>query len=431
MRRIFIIIFCLVQPLLPLFAQPVNKGDFITLYNQGKYDQVIEITKSRLASIYVKKDDKKKLSFDFIPPKETEEVVDLNELFRKRKAEGFFIEDNNELSTLHLYSARSYFQLSEYDAALNHFYQALRFKHVEFDKDDIIYYEISQVYKALDLFAGYTRALETAYTLNPKKYEYSLELGKTLKSTNSKKKAIYHLERYVKSRGDELDDPDLFLLIGNLNEDIGRYLETEKYYKKYLEKRIDDGYIHFALGYLAFKRTGDYELAIDSFDRSLTLLPEKELLRRSKAFEYKGDIKLKELEFEKAADFYLETVQYQDKIKSDIKDKIDEILKIKEDIQDIKTSILNEKKDIYNKYIEYKNLQTNRGEIQHKNKEQKYEFEKLNAGKIRWNLAESYERMGKLEQAVKYYREAISFNYNSNSAREKILKLELKMKRGY
>jgi tetratricopeptide (TPR) repeat protein len=403
--------------------------DFLPYYNKGEYKKALEIIQGEIKNEYGKRVAEKRVPSDFISFKKVEEGVNLNALFRERREKGFFIEDNSKLFNLHLYAGRCYYNLTEYDRSLNHYYQALRFKPLEFQKDDIIFYEIAQTYKKLNLNVNYLRMLETSYSLNPDKYEYSLELGNALYRTPEKKKAIYHLERYTRARSDDIGDPEIFLKIGNLNEDIGRYLETVKYYKKYLEKKPDDGYIHFALGYLAYKRTGDFPLAIESFDKSLALLPEKDILRRSKANEYKADIYLKEREFEKATNLYQETIKYQDRILADIDKRKKEILKIRDQIHKLKSSLIKEQD--FNKFTEYQYQSEERGRIELENREKNYEFNKLNAGKVRWNLAESYERMGKLQRAIDYYRESISFNYNSNKARERIIKLRLKIKRGY
>ena len=180
--------------------------------------------------------------------------------------------------------------------------------------------------------------LEAAYELNPAKAEYSLELGLSLSKTNEKKKSIFHLERYVRSKGD-VDDPKLYLVIGNLYEDTGRYLDTVENYKKYLAKKQDDGYIHFALGFLAYKRTGNYGLARSSFTESLKHIPKDDILRRSKISEYMGDIHMKDLEFDKAARVYQETAKYQEEILTDIRGRIDEIKKIRGEIQKIKKGV--------------------------------------------------------------------------------------------
>lgn len=412
-----------------IHAQQRENDDFLPLFDKGEYQKAIEIVREKIKEEYGKRVAEKRVPSDFISFKRVEEGINLNDLFRKRREKGFFIEDNNKLYTLHLYAGRCYYNLTEYDRSLNHYYQALRFKPLEFQKDDKIFYEISQTYKKLNLNVNYLRTLETAYTLNPERYEYSLELGNALYRSTEKKKAIYHLERYVRARGDDIGDPAIFLKIGNLNEDIGRYLETVKYYKKYLEKKPDDGYIHFALGYLAYKRTGNFPLAITSFDKSLENLPENDILRRSKANEYKADIYLKERDFERATNLYRETITYQDRILADIEKKKKEILQIRDQIQKLKSSLIKEQD--FNKFTEYQYRSDERGRMELENREKNYEFNKLNAGKVRWNLAESYERMGKLKRAIDYYRESISFNYNANKAREKIIKLRLQIKRGY
>ncbi len=427
-----------------LYASLINAQDkdskavssaYLSQYDKGNYSEALKSIKERLASVYsVKTEDQRipdeniflKDKYIFIKKEDRKDII---ELFRKRKIQRFFIEENEELFNLHLYAARCYFKLKEEDAALNHYYESLRYNTLDIQKDDFIFYEISQVYKTLNFYDAYAGSLETAYSLNPKKYEYSLELGKALSSTNEKKKAIYHLQRYIESKGDDVGDLGLFITLGNLNEDIGKYLETVRYYKKYLAKKNNDGYVCFALGYLAYQRVGDHKLAFDCFDKAISYLPEKELFRRSKAAEYKADIFMKDLEYEKAIQFYLETKKYHDKIKTEIQNNNTSIAKLDEEIRNIKSSLKAEK--LNDRYSKYENLQKEKGEIELKNRQMNYEFNKINAGKIRWNLAELHERIDKLNEAVEYYNESISFNYNSNEARDKIKKLKLKIYRGY
>jgi len=412
-----------------LYAQQNYNKDFIQLFKQEQYAKALKILINRLNNLYEEKIDTNRVPSDIISIKKMEEEINLIHLFVNRRVKSFFIEDNQELFNLHIYCGRCYFHLARYNASLNHYYQSLRFKSLEYGKDDIYFYEISRVYKKLNKVVPYRRTLEAAYSLNTKKYEYSLELGKTLASTTEKKKAIFHLERYMNSEGNNIKDPQLYLLMGNINEDIGRYLETVKYYKKYLKFKSDDAYIHFALGFLAFKRTGDYELAIDCFDKSLSLLPKGDLFRRAKACEYKGDIYLNELEFENAIIFYQETIRFQNKIQSRVRVKLTEISKIKEQIRGIKLALIKDRN--LEKYSEYEKLMDEQGMMELQNREIKYQFKKVNAGKVRWNLAESYKKIGGLEKAVKYYNEAISYNYQSNRARKNVINLSLKIKRGY
>ena len=419
--------------LLPLSAQnpekKVESADYMSMYNKGTYNDALKVIKDRLQAIYITRAEDKKIPTEYIYIKKGEEKKNINDLFRNRKAKQYFIEENNELYTLHLFAARCCFKLDKEDASLNHYFESLRYKSSVFYKDDFVFYEISQVYKKLNQHNAYTDSLEMAYSINPAKTDYSLELGKALSITNQKKKAIFHLKRYTESKAGDIEDPTLFLLIGNLNEDIGEYLETVKYYKKYLEKKTEDGYIIFALGYLAYKRVGDHKLALDNFNKSLKYLPDKDLFRRSKAAEFQADIYMKDLEYERAIEYYIETKKYHDKIKDDLDDNNKKISKMNSDINEIKTSLHTQK--LYDRYSAYQDTKEEKGKLEFRNREIKYELGKLNSGRIRWNLAESFERLEKYDQAIQYYNEAVSNDYNADKARERIVKLKLKIKRGY
>src|SRR3990172_2846510 len=317
-RILYMFAFCVVcMALTPLFfpAPAYSQkapDEYKSLYDSGNCPKALEAINKKLEDFYTARVDNKRVQIRFITMKEAAKRADLKELFRNRKAESFFIEENPEISSLHVSAARCYFKLSNLDYSLNHYVQALRFKKVE-KKDDVIYYEMAQVYKKGKFFNAYVNNLETASSLNRDNYSYSLELGKALARTDQKKRAIVHLERYINS-ADEAVSSELYLMLGNLYEDIAKYLETEKYYIKYLEKKPDDGYIQFALGYLAFMRTGNYPLALRSFDKALQFLPEGEKFRISKTYEYKADIALQELDFDSAVRYYSETITYQDKI---------------------------------------------------------------------------------------------------------------------
>ena len=409
-------------------AQNPDKENYLDFYNNGNYTKALEIITKKLDDFYLTRVDDKRIPTGFITMKEAAKEIDLKMLFRNRKAELFFIEDNNEVSTLHIYAARCYFKTSAYEKALNHYLQALRYKKIELNKDDAIYYEIAQVFRKANYFNAYINNLETACSLNKQNLSYSLELGTALYRTSMKKQAIHHLERYVNGTEDVIA-PELYLMIGNLNEDIGKYLETEKYYIKYLEKKPDDGYKQFALGHIAFMRTGNYPLAISSLDKAITLLPPKEIYRISKSYEYKADIALQELEFKNAAAFYAETIKYQARISEDIKNKNDEIASLNGKIRNLKSSLL--RSDNFEQYEEYELLLDDKGKKETELRQIENEYNKLNAGKARWNMAYSYERMGDYLTAIKYYRDVISYDYNANQARKKIINLELKIKRGY
>ena len=269
-------------------------ADFMNQYNNKNYSKSVELIESRLKVLYSKRVEYRIVSLDFISMKKPENEIDLKKFFRNRKNTNVLIEDNSELFNLHVYAGRSYVQLKKYDNSLNHFYQALRFKNLEINKDDVIFYEIAQIYMKKKEFPAYQMMLESASALNPGKYDYSRELGIQLSSTGDKKKAIYHLERYIKNTENTID-PKLYIIIGNLYEDTGKYLETERYYKKYLENKPDDPYILFALANISYERTGNHGEALRLFQKSVQLLPEKDIYRKSKSYECIGDISWKNL----------------------------------------------------------------------------------------------------------------------------------------
>lgn len=430
-KKIFV---CLITPLIIIYinahlsAEAIGNNDFVSLYNTGKYKTALDIISGNLKKIYEARADNRIISSDYIQIKEKQDKKDINELFRNRKAKGFFIEENQELFNNHLYAARCSSMMYKYDSALNHYYQSLRFKPADSNLDSTVAYEIAQVYNKRNNIEAYHNFLEAACAFDPEKYQYSLELGKSLANTKNKKKAIYHIERYITSQGDAANS-NLFLLIGTLYEEIERYLEAVNYYKKYLRQDDKNGEIYFSLGYLAYSKTGDYSLAFDCFKKSLSYISENDMFRRSKANEYMGDMCMKDLDFKEAGGHYLETVKYQNAAKAKIDSKEREISEINEQIRIIKSSLI--KGPDFDKYNKYQMLQEKKGSLEQEKKEEEYAFTKLNAGKIRWNLAESFEKMKNPEEAIKYYRESITFNYNSVNARKKIIKLKLKIERGY
>ncbi|HPI13842.1 MAG: tetratricopeptide repeat protein [Spirochaetota bacterium] len=419
-------VFLFIAPLAVTRAAP---PDYAGLYSRGDYAGAYEVIRKRLLAIYDERVDNRRIPADFITAKRLEERININDLYRNRTAEGFFIENNIELHNLHLGAARCLFRLGRLDDSLNHYGQCLRFKEPEPGKDDVILSEIADVFRGRGDAGAYARALEAAYALNPENREHSRRLGIALYRTADRKKAIFHLERYVRWKGEGLEEPGLYLLIANLNEDIGNYLETARFYREYLAAKPDDGHIHFALGHLAFKRTGDWGLARASLSRALELLPEGDIFRRSKAYEYSADMAMKDLEFEKAADLYGRTIVYQDRIKKRLEEKDREIEKLASDIRGVKSSLF--KKPDFDTYNRYEFLMEEESRLRTERKEGLYSYSKLNAGRVRWNMAECYERLGKPQEAMRYYRECIAFDYDPSGARDRMVKIQLKISRGY
>jgi tetratricopeptide (TPR) repeat protein len=423
-RSVAIKLFVLVA-LSPVFAQ---EDDYASLYERGQYRQALAIIEKKIDDIYSRRVEDKRVPTGFITLRNTDRDIDLMKLFRERKARGFFIEDNSELSALHLYAARCCVKLNKPEDALNHYYQSLRFRTIEYKRDDAVFYEMAQVFREAGHFRAYVSFLETAYELNSDNYDYSRELGRALYTTREKKRAVFHLERYA-ANAEGQTDPRIVLMIGNLYEDLGRFLDTEKYYVRYLELKADDGYIHFALGHNAYKKTGNYTLARASLARALELLSEKEIIRRSKAHEYRGDMAFSNLDYDEAIADYQETIKYEKHVAGALQAINDEIRRYSEKINELKASLL--RQGDFDEYELYEHLKEERARKELERDLVGKDYSLLNSGRVRWFIAEGHERKERYGEAIEYFRQAIAFDYRANDARERIIKLQLKIKRGY
>jgi tetratricopeptide (TPR) repeat protein len=423
-----LLLFCVYIYPSALFPQVQN--DFKALYESGEFNQALAAVEENLNEIYSKRVADKRIPSGYISLQSSGDDVDLVDLFRNRKAEGFFIENNPELSGLHLYAARINGKLGKRRDALNHYIQSLRFREIEYKRDDAIFYEISEIFKSYDspeFFRAYTDALEQAYTLNSDNYNYSLELGTALSSTREIKKALYHLERYVENTSDA--PADILLKIASLYNASGNYIEAEKNYNRYLMEVPDNGAIHFALGYLAYSKTGNYILAESSFQAALQYTDENDIYRRSKSYEYSGDMAFSNLKYDKALLMYESVIEYQNKVLDSMDKTRNELGKIKNDVNLLKQELIRDKN--FEKYEEYEILLDSQGEKERDLENLENSFARLNPGKVRWNIAVINEKKDKNNTAINYYRECIKYDYQSNRARERIEKLQLKIKRGY
>lgn len=401
------------------------------LYDNKKYAESLVLINKYLNEFYSKRVDDKRIPAGYTSIQNIGEEVNLIQLFRNRKEKGFFIEENLRISELHYYSGKNLYQLKKYRDSLNHFTQALRFRKLKYKRDDAIFLDISKVFKMLDepqYNKAYLSSLEQAYTLNPEELKYSLELGLALYPTRFKKKSILHLKKYIDGTSDVFDK-NLYLRLASLNEGIGRYLETEKYYILYLAKKTDDVNIIYALGYISYFRTGNYILATENLNKALSMFERKDLDRISKCHEFLGDIYLSNLKYEKSEQQYKLAMVNQEK-------KIAIIEKLKAKLESIKKKINKMKQDLiykkdFERYEEYEMLLDDQGRLETELNIMNSQFWKLNPGKVRWNLAEIKNKTENYEDAIKYYRNSIKFDYKSNKARDEIVKLQLKIKRGY
>jgi len=411
-----------------MYAQNTSP-DYRQLMQNGQYQEALDQLEQILQKRYANRVQDKRIPTDFISVRQTEKNIDLQKLFTNRKAKPFFIENNPELFILHYNAGLCAEKLNDYQKSLNHLFQSLRYRTLKPEEDHIVYYQISQTYKKRGDTRAYHAALETAYELQPENYQYSLELGRSLARSGHKKRAIYHLERYVTSRDNKLDDANLFLVLANLNGELGRYLETVNYYGKYLSSKPDDAHVHFALGVLSYTHTGNHSLALRSFDTALKLLPENDIYRRAKSLEYSGEIHASGLKFEKAISFYTRTFNYQEELRKEITQLESEVSQLKDKISSLKSSLLKNRN--YNVYNDYEYAEEELAKKQLSLRLKKHELEKLNPGKVRWNMADAHERLDQREEAMRWYREALDRAYRPREAREKISKLQLKIQRGY
>ncbi len=412
-----------------LYAQ--TPQDYASLYNNNEYQKSYEQITLKLNELYSARVEDRRIPSGYIALSNIREDTDLLSIFRKRKEKGFFIEDNSEIADLHLFAGRCCFKLNRKKDSLNHYLQSLRFRKIDPVRDDIVFYEIAQVfrtYKEPAFFKGYIDALDQAYTMNPVKYQYSHEIGNALFTTREKKKAIFHLKRYLENTEEEIK-PDVYLKLGNLCEGIEDYIGTEKYYNEYLKMKPDDAEILFGLGQIAYVRTGNYILAESSLKRAVKILKEQDIYRRSKSYEYLGDMSFNNLKYENALLLYTECLNYQAKTAELISAKNSEKSEINRKINKLKDSLINSKE--FEKYEDYEILVDEKNKIEKDIENLQLEYNKIQPGRLRWFIAVSNEKIQKYDEAIKYYRESIRYDYNSNSAREMIVKLQLKIKRGY
>jgi len=224
-------------------------------------------------------------------------------------------------------------------------------------------------------------------------------------------------------------EPEIYLKLASLYEGIERYLETEKYYNEYLRLKPDDAEIIFALGHIAYLKTGNYILAESFLKRALTILPNDDIYRRSKSYEYLGDMLFNNLKYNRAIEHYQQCINYQKTVHNSIDANKTKRAEKNAEINKLKEVLINNKE--FDKYEEYEILVDERNKMDKDIEGLQLEFTKLQPGKVRWFLAVSYEKIEQYEDAINYYREAINYNYNPNIARDMIVKLRLKIKRGY
>lgn len=413
--------------LLVFISAALSAQDYRAALDSADYSAALKSITSLLEERYGSRADAQRIPNDFITVGMAEDRIDLNKLFRERKVEPFFLEDNPELATLHRDAGRCYLGLGKPDPAVSHFYQSLRYKKFEKVTDAPVFYFIAQAHLKSGHYEAYLHALETAAGFDASNPDYARELGMALYRHRDRPRAIHYLDRHVSLKGESVDE-EVLRILGNLNSDAGKYLKAADYYRRYLERKKDP-VLSWALGYLCYARIGNHREALSRFRESLTALPDDDVLRRQKAYEYTGDILMKSLEYRAALDAYRQTEAYEQRVDAVIAGKRSERDRIVEEIRGLKSSLLKQKD--YVKYNEYQLLSLERERIEYDLIQADYERRKLNSGKVRWNIAQCMEQLGDYAGAVGYYQQAADLNYHSAPARDRIIKLQLKIKRGY
>ncbi|TFH38819.1 MAG: hypothetical protein E4G96_09920 [Chrysiogenales bacterium] len=90
-----------------------------------------------------------------------------------------------------------------------------------------------------------------------------------------------------------------------------------------------------------------------------------------------------------------------------------------DEIRNLESSLLRE--EVFEEYEKYENLLDRKGRLETDLRRIENEYGKLNAGKVRWNIAYALERMEQFAESIRYYRTAISFDFDANMARKKSL----------
>jgi len=406
-----------------------DERSYKDLMDAGEYEKAQEKIFAKLKEINSKNTKNKRIPSNFISFVSIEQEIDINSLFNERTVENFLIEDNPELHQLHLDAALVNYQLKEYKRAASYLHQSLRYKPIEFKKDDNLFSLMSQIYLNMDNITAYRNSLELAFKLNPAISKYSKDLGLSYYESSQKKKAIYYLVNYVKMESYEIEDKKIFVKIANLNADINRNLEAQKYYLLYLEKSGDDYDIYYVVGNLAFNETGNLDLAQTCYMQVVQNMKDEESLKKSKSMEHLGDIAFKKMYYNAALEWYLQSIELEKGYRDNLENKRTEIKDYEEKINNLKIELL--KSNNYVQYNEYQFLRQELARLKREEIQLNYELRKHASGKRRWKTAIVYEKTEQLNKAIDYYRESIKLDYKSNEARERIEKIQLKINRGY
>ncbi len=401
--------------------------DYAALIQQKKFTDALQIIQLQLDEIYSARSMDKKIPDSYVAIGKIEEGIDLRKLFTDRKLQPYFIENSDTLYTLHLNAALCYHNIFKYKEAVQHYFQALRFTTIS-EKDHTIFYSLALLFKRLNKLDAYLTYLEEAYEIKPDNYKYSLQLALALAPGEDKKKALFHLNRYIQSKGNDTP-PELYLTAANCYESIGDFINAGRHYQLYLKVHSDDAAIQFALGYLAYTKISDMKLAYTSLSKGLSLYGDSDLVRKGISHAIIGDITSMDLNYTESLNHYLQAIQISEKLQKFIEEKKNSIEEIKIKINTIKSALL-DKKDI-SLYPEYQSLMDELGNNELELRQLEHEYTKLTIGELYFKIASTYENTMQYQQAIDWYTRAIASGTKIRESSKKIEKLQWKISRGY
>lgn len=404
-------------------------ADYKTLIEQKKYTEAIEIIRNIIGKQYGQDVLDVKIPSEYIPLDLQEESYSLLKIYRERKNNPFFIEDRKDLFDLHSSLAKCYYYKNNYPAAINHYHQALRYHNIVPEVDDTFFIELANVYRDAGYYKAYINSLETAYTLSPNNFNYSLKLAEALYTSGDYNRTIYHYQRYLDSINNNVEDKKLLLRVAGLYETVSNYLKAEELYRIYLKDDGINASIWFSIGKNAAEKTGNQLIAIEALNNTIKYADNSDIYRKAKSYELLGDIYYKNIKYENAIESYSETIKFHKQMLDRIDKMNGEIQTLILEINKLKLKILNEPLSEEYKTLVTKNNQL--GNLQLDKIRLVDEYNRLNPGKINWQIAYCYEQIEKNDLAIEFYNKTVLLDYKATEGREKIKKIQLKIKRGY
>jgi tetratricopeptide (TPR) repeat protein len=173
------------------------------------------------------------------------------------------------------------------------------------------FYEDAEQYDRAEEF------IKQAIEADPDNPRYYFRLGVVYDKWDKKEASIATMRKVI-----ELDPKHANALnyLGYTYADLGKNLdEAERLIKEALKYKPDDGYITDSLGWVYYKK-GEYEKALQYLQREVEIVPDDPIM-----LEHLGDAYLKLNDKAKALEYYKKSLQYKEKNKEKLEQKIRDI----------------------------------------------------------------------------------------------------------